>query len=131
MEKKKVDSESFDANRMDEYAARAKASWGKTSQWAEYEQKSAGRTREEEQKMGDELLALFVPFGQMASRGEDPASEAAAEQAKRIQDYITEHFYQCSDEVFLQLGRTYGAGGEFTQNINSAAGRVPRSLPRA
>lgn len=122
VEKKKSDAKPFDTGRMDEYAEQAKALWGKTSQWAEYEQKSAGRTREEEQKMGDELLALFVPFGQMALQGEDPASEGAAKQARRIQDYISEHFYRCSDEVFLQLGRTYGAGGEFTKNINSVAG---------
>ena len=114
--------EAFDTSKMDEYAAQAKASWGETPEWKEYERKSAGRTKEDERAMGDELMSLFKPFARMAAEGADPASEAATTQAKRIQDYISEHFYTCSDEVFLQLGRTYGAGGDFTRNIDAAAG---------
>jgi DNA-binding transcriptional MerR regulator len=114
--------EPFDTKKIDEYAAQAKASWGSTPEWKEYESKSAGRTIEEERSMGEELLSLFKPFGQMAAEGADPASEKARKQAKRIQDYITEHFYTCTDEVFLQLSRAYGAGGEFTRNIDAHAG---------
>ena len=50
--------EAFDTSKMDEYAAQAKASWGETPEWKEYERKSAGRTKEDERTMGDELLSL-------------------------------------------------------------------------
>lgn len=33
--------EAFDTRKIDEYAAQAKASWGKTDAYKEYEQKSA------------------------------------------------------------------------------------------
>ncbi|MDO4537570.1 MAG: MerR family transcriptional regulator [Coriobacteriales bacterium] len=114
--------DAFDTKKYDEYARRAKESWGQTSEWADYAQRSASRTKQEERAMGDELLSLFCPFGQMAAEGADPAGDEARAQAKLIQAYISEHFYACSDEVFLQLGRAYGAGGEFTQNINAVAG---------
>ena len=114
--------EAFDTSKMDEYAAQAKASWGETPEWKEYERKSAGRTKEDDRVLGDELMSLFKPFARMAAEGVDPACEEALAQAKRIQDYISEHFYACSDEVFLQLGRAYGAGGDFTRNIDAAAG---------
>lgn len=114
--------EQFDTSKMDEYAAQAKTSWGKTSAWKEYEAKSAGRTKEDDKKLGSDMLTLFVPFGRMAAEGADPACEEAIAQAKLIQDFITEHYYRCTDDIFAQLGRAYGDGGEFTHNINHVAG---------
>ena len=117
-----VSFEAFDTSKMDEYKAAAKSKWGSTPEWAEYEAKSANRTSNEEATVGEELLALFVPFGEMAAAGVDPTSSEAKAQAALIQAFISEHFYTCTDEIFVQLGRAYGAGGEFTANINAAAG---------
>lgn len=117
-----VSFEAFDTTKIDEYAARAKEAWGKTQEYADYERKSSGRSREEEGALGDRLLELFKPFGKMAAEGADPASQEAMTQAGRIREFITEHFYTCSIEVFAQLGQAYGAGGEFTENIDKAAG---------
>lgn len=114
--------EEFDTSKMDEYAAQAKASWGATPAWQEFEKKSAGRTAEDERVLGNDMMALFVPFGQMAREGADPTGEEARAQARRVQDFITEHYYRCTDEIFAQLGRAYGSGGEFTQNIDRVAG---------
>lgn len=118
----KLSFEAFDTGRIEKHTAEARASWGATKEWQDYEKKSAGRTREDEAELGKQLMALFAPFGQMAATGVDPASSEAKAQAKRIQDFISRHYYECSTKVFAQLGRTYGAGGEFTQNIDAAAG---------
>ena len=112
----------FDTSKIDEYAKQAKASWGATTAWQEYEHKSACRSKEEEGMLGQEMMALFEPFGRMAAEGTDPASPEATAQAKRIQDFITAHYYTCTDEIFAQLGRAYGSGGDFTRNIDAAAG---------
>ena len=117
-----VSFEAFDTSKMDEYAAAAKAKWGSTPEWAEYETKSAGRSSKEEATVGEELLALFAPFGEMAAAGADPAASEATEQAALIQTFISEHFYTCTNEIFAQLGHAYGAGGDFTANINAAGG---------
>ena len=114
--------EAFDTSKIDEYAAAAKASWGNTPQWAEYEQKWEGRTKGEEVAMGEQMMALFVPFGRMAAEGMDPACEEAQTQAAAIQAFITQNLYTCTNEIFAQLGKAYGAGGEFTHNIDAAAG---------
>lgn len=121
-EKTTMNFDAFDTSKMDEYAARAKASWGKTAEYKEYEQRSAGRTRAEEADKGAQLMALFEPFGRMAAEGADPTGSEAIGQAKRIRDFISANFYTCSIHVFAQLGMSYGAGGEFTENINKAAG---------
>ena len=41
---------------------------------------------------------------------------------KRLQDYITEHFYTCSTEVLSGMGKMYAGGGSMTENIDKAAG---------
>ena len=114
--------EAFDTSKLEEYAAEAKASWGDTAQWAEYEAKRAGRTEEDERAMGEALMELFVPFGQMAADGADPACGEAQAQVAAIQAHITEHYYSCTNEILAGLGTMYGSGGDFTRNIDAAAG---------
>ena len=112
----------FDTSKLDEYAAQAKAAWGETPQWAEYEAKQANKTEEDRHAMGERLMELFIPFGAMAESGADPACEEAQAQVAAIQAFITENAYTCTNEILAHLGRAYGAGGDFTRNIDKAAG---------
>ena len=112
--------EAFDKKKLEEYAARAKESWGDTPEYKEYEKKTGGKTSAEKKQAGDGLMQLLAEFGAM--RDGDPASPEAQTQARRVQDYITEHFYTCTTPIFAQLGRMYGSGGEFTENIDKAGG---------
>ena len=112
----------IDMSKLDEYAAQAKASWGDTPQWAEYERKWAGKAKEDKDAMGERLMGMFAPFGRMAAEGADPASDEAQAQVAAIQSFITENAYTCTNEILAHLGRAYGAGGDFTRNINAAAG---------
>ncbi len=54
---------------------------------------------------------------------QDPVSDIVQEKVKELQDFISEHFYTCSDEMLLNLGTMYAAGGEFTENIDRAGGK--------
>ena len=44
------------------------------------------------------------------------------DRVKKLQEFITEHYYNCSKVILNQLGQMYGAGGAFTENINAAGG---------
>ena len=44
------------------------------------------------------------------------------DQVKKVQDYITEHYYTCTKEILYGLGRMYAGGGDFTTNINKYGG---------
>ena len=112
--------EAFDTRKIDEYAAQAKASWGQTKEYKEYEEKSRGRTREEQQALHEQMWEIFKAFG--ALRGGDPASAEAQAQVKRLQDFITEHMYTCSDGILRSLGAMYAGGGDMTANIDRQAG---------
>ncbi|MDO5441897.1 MAG: TipAS antibiotic-recognition domain-containing protein, partial [Bacillota bacterium] len=41
---------------------------------------------------------------------------------KKLRDYISSNYYACTNEILSGLGQMYAAGGEFTENIDAAAG---------
>ena len=55
---------------------------------------------------------------------EKPVSSPEVQsQVKTLQDYITTHFYTCTDEILAGLGRLYAAGGGYTEAIDRAGGK--------
>ena len=112
--------DAFDTRKIDEYAAQAKASWGTTPAYREYEEKSKGRTKEDNMKIHQGMIDIFAEFG--AIRNMDPASEKAQALVKKLQDYITQHMYTCTKEILGGLGKMYAGGGDFTKNIDSFGG---------
>lgn len=117
---KTMDFSVFDTQKIDEYAKQAKEQWGKTAEYKEFEQKAAGRSKEEERTVMEEFMQIFADFGKM----KDAAPESADVQnhVKKLQDYITEHFYKCSNDILSSLGQMYAGGGEFTNNIDRVGG---------
>lgn len=117
---KKLDFTAFDTRKMDEYAKQAKASWGQTPEYREFEEKSKNRSKEDEQKISVKLMGIFAEFGKMKQL--KPFDDVVQKQVKKLQDYITEHFYTCSNEILSSLGGMYAGGGSMTENINNASG---------
>ena len=115
-----MDFSAFDSSKLDEYAKRAKEQWGETSAYKEYAEKSKNRTKKDQKLLSERFMLLFKEAGTM--KGSDPASPEAQDLVSRIQSYITENMYTCTDEILSGLGQMYSAGGEFTENIDTCAG---------
>ena len=58
-----MDFNAFDSTQIEEFAALAKAEWGDTKAFAEYEQKSGARSAEEERTLANELMSVFAEIG--------------------------------------------------------------------
>ena len=84
--------------------------------------KNARRTQKESGSINEQLMGLVAAFGTLQAR--EPADPAVQAQVKKLQDFITENYYTCTKPILYQLGQMYGAGGEFTENINAAGERV-------
>ena len=110
----------FDTRKIDEYAAKAKASWGDTPEYQEYTQKAKDRTKEQTAELNGRMMAIFSEFGEI--RTGEAGSEKAQALVRKLQAFITEYFYTCSNEVLAGLGQMYTAGGEMTENIDKAGG---------
>ena len=117
---KQLKFDAFDTKKIDEYAAQARASWGTTPAYKEYEEKSKSWTKEDNQRIHQGMIDIFAQFGEI--RETDPASAEAQAMVKKLQDYITEHMYTCTKEILSGLGKMYGGGGDFTTNIDRMGG---------
>lgn len=106
----------FDTEQIEQYTKEAREKWGKTAEYRAFEAKRL--SKEQQQNAAAGLMALFKDF----AKGKDGAPEEAGEQVKKLKDYISAHFYPCSNEVLAGLGKLYASGGEFTANIDAYAG---------
>lgn len=117
---KAMSFEVFDTRKIDEYARQAKASWGTTDAYKEFEKKSEGRSKEAQQKLNVEMMGIFEEFGKIKDLS--PDGKEAITLVKKLQEHITEHYYTCTDEILLSLGTMYAGGGDFTVNIDKIGG---------
>ena len=110
--------QSLDETKLREYDAEAKRRWGETDAYREYEQRSGNLDKAQQNERDSGLMQLFVEFG--ALRSLPPQSPQAQSQARKLQDYITAHYYTCTKPILSGLGQMYAAGGEMTANIDAA-----------
>ncbi len=117
---KNMDFSVFDTKKMDEYAKQAKKNWGQTAEYKEFEEKQKGYTDEDNKKMTEEFMGLFAKLGQLKDL--EPSSEDVQAKVKELQQFITEHFYTCTDEILQSLGKMYSGGGSMMENIDATGG---------
>ena len=110
----------FDKTTQEKYKAQAKKKWGNTPAYREYEQKTAGYSDEKQAYLAGEMMAIFKEFGE--HRQDAPTHEAVQALVKKLRDFITAHYYTCTDEILAGLGQMYAAGGDMTENIDAAGG---------
>ena len=110
----------FDNSKFEQYKTEAKAKWGKTDAYKEFEEKTAGQTEGQQLSAAEGLMAIFTELG--AIRDTAPDSAEAQALVKKLQDYITAHYYTCTKQILKGLGYMYIAGDEMTDNINKAGG---------
>ncbi len=115
-----MDFSAFDQTEINAYAAQAKARWGKTDAYQEFEQKTADQTQAQLQATAASLMDLFAQFG--AIRHTSPNAPEAQALVAKLQDFITTHYYTCTPQILRGLGQLYIAGDSMTKNIDKAGG---------
>lgn len=117
---KKMDFKAFDRSKLDEYSRRAKELYGNMPEYKEMQEKTKNRTQEDDRILADRFMLFFKEAGEI--KDTDPASPEAQDIVKRIQEYITENLYTCSNKILSGLGKMYSGDGEFTKNIDEYGG---------
>lgn len=110
----------FDSKKIDEYAKQAKESWGNTKEFKEFEKKHKNRSDDETKMVNQQLMMIFAEFGKIRSEHYD--SVEVQNLVKKLQNFITDNFYSCSNDVLDGLGKMYASRGDFTKNIDEFAG---------
>ena len=115
-----MDFEVFDKSEIEQYKAEAKARWGSTEAYMQYEQKAAVRSATEDKEIAGRFMALFTELGGL--RHLSPSAKEVQEKIAGLQEFITVNYYKCTDEILSGLGQMYIADERFKQNIDKAGG---------
>ena len=117
---KNLKFKNWDPKKIDDYQTQAENLYGKTEAWQEYSQKSKGRSRDQENALGDGLMELFAKLGKL--KEQSPDSPEAQAWVKELQSYISRNYYNCTTQILRGLGEMYAGGGSMTENIDAAGG---------
>ena len=112
-----MDFRAFDRTKQEALRAEAKARFGSTDAWKEFEKK------EKTQNMGENGRALMALIAHLAALSPLPPEDGRVlKRAGELQSFISERFYPCTDEIFLSLADMYVADERMRANIDRAAG---------
>ena len=128
MEIQQLTLEDINVKNLHNYEQQAKALYGKTDAYKEYQQKSKGRSETENNALGEGIMTLFAKLGDLKNLSAD--SETVQNWVKELQDYISAHFYTCTPQILMGLGEMYAGGGSMTENIDAAGGKGTGAFAR-
>ena len=104
---------------MKSYKTEARSRWGATDAYREHEQKTKNYTKEKWAEANDGLMAIFADFAACKSNGFVANSPEVQSLVVKLQEYITENYYTCTDEILAGLGQMYVADERFKENIDN------------
>ena len=103
------------------YNNEVKERWSETQAYAEFSEKAKGYSKERFADINTGLEYIFRDFAALMQSGVGPDSPEAQALVEKLQGYITEHFYTCTDEILAGLGQMYVADERFKSNIDKYA----------
>ena len=101
-----------------DYKAEARERWGDTTAYREHEQKTKNYTKEKWIEANDGMMAIFAEFAAYKANGVSSDSAEAQAHVIKLQAYITENYYSCTDEILAGLGKMYVTDERFKKNID-------------
>ena len=104
---------------MNNYDIEVKERWSGTTAHQEYERKTAGYTEDKWQQVNDGLNAVLAKFAECLQGGHTADSAESQALAKELQNYITENYYTCTNDILAGLGQMYVCDERFKNNIDS------------
>ena len=106
--------DAFDKSEQERYAAEVKEKWGGTAAYREYEARKGGDSDPAD------LMQCFAELGKLKNLA--PATPEVQNAIRKLQQFITDHFYTCTPEILAGLGEMYVADERFRENIDKTGG---------
>lgn len=110
----------FDKTKLEQYASEAKARWGNTDAYREFENKTNGYSSDSLDAAANGLMEIFSRMGSI--RHTSPDSTEAQQLVAELQQFITKHYYTCTKQILSGLGQMYTADERMRKNIDTAGG---------
>lgn len=102
------------------YDKEVKAKWGDTVAYSQCAKKHKSHSPAEIDGIHERLNSIFVEFGTIKHLPIDDAT--VQDKVKFLQDFITEHYYECTSDILLGLSQMYISDDRFQKNIDALGG---------
>ncbi|MFJ3231680.1 MerR family transcriptional regulator [Streptomyces sp. NPDC086787] len=112
--------EVFGENDPEQYAEEAERRWGGTAAHAESRRRAARYTKEDWQRLQDEVADWTRRYVALLTAGEQPTGEPAMNLAEEHRRHITRWFYDCPHPMHRCLGDMYVADERFRAHYDTA-----------
>lgn len=110
----------FKSGGLDSFKEEVKAKWGGTAAYEEFQAKTADKTSAELDGAAEKLMAIFADIGALKHTAPDSAEVQG--KIAELQKFITDNYYNCTNDILRGLGQMYADDERFKANIDSAGG---------
>ena len=100
------------------YETEVRSRWGNTVAYREHERKTKNYTQEKWAEINDGLMAIFGEFAECKNNGYGANVPKVQSLVGKLQEYITQNYYTCTNEILAGLGKMYVADERFKKNID-------------
>lgn len=107
----------FNSTDIEKYKEEVKAKWGGTEAYMEYEKKHSG---EDYREKTERLMEVFAEIGGLKHCR--PEDKAVQDKIADLKQFITDNYYNCTDEILKGLSLMYTEDERFRSNIDKAGG---------
>ena len=101
-----------------DYKTEARERWGNTDAYREHEKKTKNHTKEKWAEVNEGLMAIFSEFAEHKNNRLAVNSPEVQSLVVKLQDFITQNYYTCTDEILSGLGKMYACDERFKKNID-------------
>ena len=112
--------EEFDMSEIErtkeKYREEVEQKWGGTDAYKQSKERTELYKKEDWAAMMEKSKKIMKLFSE--HRGENPESKEVQDLVKMWQDFITESYYDCTNEILAGLGEMYTGDERFTENID-------------
>ena len=103
---------------MNIYETEVKNKYGHTNSYKEYESKTKDYSNDKWNNLNDEMNNIMRMFAECKKQGFNFNSNEALILVKSLQDFITQNYYNCTNEILNGLGKMYVSDERFKNNID-------------
>lgn len=111
----------FDNSEFEKYKSEVQKRWGSTDAYKEYSEKAEDYSDEKQKNLSEETDRIMAEFAHCLKNGKTPDSDDAQCLVKKLQGFISDNYYLCTNEILSGLGQMYVADERFRKNIDKHA----------
>ena len=103
---------------MKDYSNEVSSRYGNTDAYREHKEKIKYYSKEKWNAINEGMMLIFAEFAECKSNGTSSTSDEAQRLVVKLQSYISENYYTCTNEILAGLGKMYVCDERFKKNID-------------